>query len=516
MVSTVDDVFGGRYELGELLGSGGTGTVRRAHDPVLDRPVAIKLLRAGAGDDVMRARLRAEAQLAGQLHHPGIAQVYDFGEDTAGGESAPYIVMQYVEGTSLWQVLRDRRTLPPDEVMGLVAQVAEALQVAHEAGIVHRDLKPGNMLLTPDGRVVLVDFGIARSADTEPLTMTGTIVGTADYISPEQAAGRPATGQSDLYALGLVAYECLTGHKPFRRESEVATALAHLKDEAPPLPDGTPSGVRSLVGQLMRKDPRERPRDAAEVARRARTLEEGTGVVLPPPAPATPHKDSPLTRVLQRPALRSRQALLSRTTLPSRTTLFSRTTLRSRKAYMAAAVLVAALAGSVFAAARPAPSTVPDLRGMSVAEAMRTLHDRGIGAERRAVDASGHHRGDVLGQQPAPGSRVADDTVVVLKFASGKVDLAAADLLGKGYAEASRELASLGLVATRVDEPRYEGIGSVVAVGPTGRLSSGSTVTLTVAVPHPAPPAPPAPVTHHPREHGPEEHGHHHKGHGHH
>ena len=490
MVSTVDDLFGGRYELGELLGSGGTGSVRRAHDPVLDRPVAIKLLRSGAGDDVMRARLRAEAQLAGQLQHPGIAQVYDFGEDASGGEAAPYIVMQYVQGASLWQVLRDRRSLPPHEVMDIVAQVAAALQVAHEAGIVHRDLKPGNMLLTPEGRVVLVDFGIARSADTEPLTMTGTIVGTADYISPEQAAGRPATGRSDLYALGLVAYECLTGHKPFRRESEVATALAHLRDEAPPLPDGVPSGVRSLVGQLMRKDPGERPEDAAEVARRALALKERSGVVLPPPAllPAPRDTGAALTSVLQRPL---------------------RPVLRSRRVYVAAAVLVAAVAGSMFVAARPAASTVPDLRGMSVAAAMRTLHEEGIGAQRRVVDAPDSHRGDVLGQQPAPGTRAEDDTVVVLRVASGKVDLVEADLLGKTYARAARDVVAMGLVPVRVDEPRYEGVGSVVAVAQTGRLPLGSTVTLTVAVPHPAPPAP---VTHH--RHGDEEHGHGHgKGH---
>ena len=505
MVSTVDDLFGGRYELGELLGSGGTGSVRRAHDPVLDRPVAIKLLRSGAGDDVMRARLRAEAQLAGQLHHPGIAQIYDFGEDTSGDEVAPYIVMQYVRGTSLWQVLRDRRTLPPDEVMDIVAQVAAALQVAHGAGIVHRDLKPGNMLLTPEGRVVLVDFGIARSADTEPLTMTGTIVGTADYISPEQAAGRPATGRSDLYALGLVAYECLTGHKPFRRESEVATALAHLRDEAPPLPDGVPAGVRSLVGQLMCKEPGDRPQDAAEVGRRALVLKEPSGVVLPPPAPlpAARHTDNPLTAVLRRPrpALRSVPALRS---LPA---------LRSRRVYVATAVLVAAVAGSMFVAARPAVSRVPDLRGMSVAAAMRTLHDRGIEAERRPVDDPDSHRGAVLGQQPAPGTQAEDDTVVVLRVASGKVDLADGALLGKTYEQAARDLVALGLVPTRVDEPRYEGVGSVVAVGPTGRLALGSTVTVTVAVPHPAPPAP---VTHHVRaHHAPKPHGHH-KGHKHH
>ena len=168
----------------------------------------------------------------------------------------------------------------------------------------------------------------------------------------------------------------------------------------------------------------------------------------------------------------------------------------------------------MFVAARPAVSRVPDLRGMSVAAAMRTLHDRGIEAERRAVDDPDSHRGAVLGQQPAPGTQAEDDTVVVLRVASGKVDLADGALLGETYEQAARDLVALGLVPTRVDEPRYEGVGSVVAVGPTGRLPLGSTVTLTVAVPHPAPP--PAPVTHHVRSHhAPKPHGHH-KGHKHH
>ena len=196
--------------------------------------------------------------------------------------------------------------------------------------------------------------------------------------------------------------------------------------------------------------------------------------------------DHPLTRVLQSPVLGSRRMLGSREVLGS------------RKVYVAAAVLVAAVAGSLFVAARPAASQVPDLRGMSVAAAMRTLHDRGIGAERRAVDAPDSHRGDVLGQQPAPGTHAEDDTVVVLRVASGRVDLVDGDLLGESYAQASRDVTAMGLVPTRVDEPRYEGLGSVVAVGPSGRLPLGSTVTLTVAVPHPAPPAP---VKHHERSH---------------
>ena len=213
--------------------------------------------------------------------------------------------MQYVEGTSLWQVLRERRTLPPVEVMDIVAQVAAALEVAHEAGIVHRDLKPANMLVTPEGRVVLVDFGIARTLDADPLTLTGTIVGTADYISPEQSEGRSATSRSDLYSLGMVAYECLSGRKPFRRDSDVATALAHMVDEAPPLGPNVPEDVRALVERMIAKDPEDRPADAAEVAARASALAGpparrgspgrrrrppggGAGHGAAPPAPASP------------------------------------------------------------------------------------------------------------------------------------------------------------------------------------------------------------------------------------
>ena len=209
-------LLSGRYRLNHLIAVGGMGEVWAADDIRLARVVALKILRPElTGDQEFVERFRTEARITASLNHPGIAQVYDYGEEAAADEPAPYIVMQYVEGTSLWQVLRERRTLPATEVMDIVAQVAAALQVAHEAGIVHRDLKPANMLVTPEGRVVLVDFGIARTMDAEPLTLTGTIIGTADYISPEQSEGRPATSRSDLYSLGMVAYESLTGLIPF-------------------------------------------------------------------------------------------------------------------------------------------------------------------------------------------------------------------------------------------------------------------------------------------------------------
>ena len=458
--------FGGRYALGEVLGSGGSGVVRLAHDTVLDRPVAIKLLKAGADDEVLRARLRAEAQLAGSLQHPGIAQIFDYGEADTEGDATPYIAMQYVEGTSLWSILRDRRTLPVEEVMGLVAQIARALQAAHDAGIVHRDLKPSNVLVTHEGRAVLVDFGIARSSDADPLTSTGTIVGTADYVSPEQCAGHSATALSDVYSLGMLSYECLTGHKPFHRESPVATALAHLNEPAPTLPDDVPDPVRQLVAAMVEKDPADRPSSAAEVAERAAALSgavtdatramavSGAAPVLPPPP--TP----------------ARKAAV-------RTPPWRREALRSRRIQVSAAAVAVTVAVTVFVAARPSAPVVPDVDGLTWSEASALLEERGLEAEREPTDGSSADRGTVLGSEPEAGERV-DDGTVVLSVASGRVVLATDDVAGLTYAEAARELVRLGLVPARRDVPRPGGDGTVVTAVPSGRMAVGTMVTLNV------------------------------------
>ncbi len=201
---------------------------------MLDRVVAIKIIRPHlAGDENVRARLRVEAQLAGKLHHPGIVDVFDYGEDEEDGKPVPFLVMPLIDGAPLSALLAERGPLSTGETMAIVAEIAAALHTAHEAGIVHRDLKPGNILVTPDARVMLVDFGIAHAAGGEPLTQTGALIGTADYLSPEQAAGRTATPASDLYALGVVAYICLSGNLPFHRDSDIATALAHIQADIP-------------------------------------------------------------------------------------------------------------------------------------------------------------------------------------------------------------------------------------------------------------------------------------------
>ncbi|MET0820027.1 MAG: serine/threonine protein kinase [Aeromicrobium sp.] len=304
----MSQMLNGRYELGDVVGAGGMGAVYRATDTRLGRTVAVKALRGGAlADEVARARMRSEARLASTVHHPGVAQVYDYDDCSSTHGGMAFIVMEYVEGRSLAEMLRADGRLPVGQVMAVVQQVAEALTAAHAAGVVHRDLKPGNIMLTTTGRAVLVDFGIASSAASEPLTETGALIGTADYLSPEQAAGRPATPRSDLYSLGVVAYQCLTGTSPFRRDHHVATALAHLQDELPALDPSVPHEVRELVQHLAEKNPADRPADAAEVAVRATRVVPARPVGIPPTTELPP----PARKRVRRPvALYSGVALV--------------------------------------------------------------------------------------------------------------------------------------------------------------------------------------------------------------
>ena len=206
--------LGGRYRLDEPVASGGAGQVWRALDLVLERQVAVKLLRPdAAGDHEARVRFRAEARNASRLSHPGIAQVYDYGEH--GSPDVPFLVMELVEGLSLAGVLA-AGPLAPGRAMDLIAQAAAGLHAAHSAGLVHRDIKPANLLITRDGRVKITDFGIASVTRGEPLTCTGILVGTPAYLAPERVAGGSAIPASDLYSLGVVGFECLTGAPPFR------------------------------------------------------------------------------------------------------------------------------------------------------------------------------------------------------------------------------------------------------------------------------------------------------------
>jgi serine/threonine-protein kinase len=264
--------FGGRYELSSRIAIGGMGEVWKATDLVIGRTVAIKILKDEyLGDPGFLERFRAEARHAALVNHEGIANVFDYGEE----EGSAYLVMELVPGEALSTILEREHMLSTDRVLDIVAQTAPALQAAHAAGLVHRDIKPGNLLITPDGRVKITDFGIARIADQVPLTATGQVMGTVQYLSPEQASGQPASPTTDIYSLGIVAYECLAGKRPFSGESQVAIAMAQINETPPDLPVTVAEPVRNLVLSCIAKKPEDRPSSTGNLARAAMALRRG-------------------------------------------------------------------------------------------------------------------------------------------------------------------------------------------------------------------------------------------------
>ena len=272
MRPTAGLMLGGRYELQSRIAIGGMGEVWEATDHVIGRTVAAKILKDEyLGDPGFLERFRAEARHAALVNHEGIANVYDYGEE----EGSAYLVMELVPGEPLSTILEREHGLSVDKTLDIVTQTASALQAAHSAGLVHRDIKPGNLLITPEGRVKITDFGIARIADQVPLTATGQVMGTVQYLSPEQASGHPASPATDIYSLGIVAYECLAGRRPFTGESQVAIAMAQINDTAPELSSDIPVPVRNLVFACIAKNPEDRPVSAAHLARAAHALRQG-------------------------------------------------------------------------------------------------------------------------------------------------------------------------------------------------------------------------------------------------
>ncbi|MEV4413063.1 serine/threonine-protein kinase [Catellatospora sp. NPDC049609] len=259
--------LGGRYELVDLIARGGMGEVWRADDLVLGRRVAVKALLPNlAADPGFAARFRAEARAMAALSHPGIVEIYDYGH----ADEVAYLVMQFVEGESLSSLIGRDGALAPGPAMRLLAQAADAIHAAHVRGIVHRDVKPSNLLLRPDGRLALTDFGIARIVAADRLTAADEILGTASYLAPEQVTGDPVGPATDVYALGVVAYELVTGDRPFTGDTPLAVALQHVNDDPPELPPGVPAPVRALIVRALAKEPDHRWPTAAALARAAR------------------------------------------------------------------------------------------------------------------------------------------------------------------------------------------------------------------------------------------------------
>ncbi|SFF04373.1 protein kinase domain-containing protein [Blastococcus tunisiensis] len=396
---------GGRYELLALLATGGMGQVWRARDTVLDRPVAVKVLRSEyTGNPTFLARFRAEARHTAALAHRNIAALHDYGEvpaDDAAPEHVAYLVMELVEGEALCDVLAREPRLPVGRTLDLLQQAASGLAAAHAAGVVHRDVKPGNILVADDGTVKITDFGIAWSAASVPLTQTGQVVGTAHYLSPEQAAGGKAGPASDVYALGVIGYECLAGRRVFDGENSVQVALMQVRDTPDPLPEDVPENVRRLVDRALLKDPAARFADGA--AFRDAVTDVLAGRMLPRPSAGS-----------TRPLIAGEPVVL-----PWR-----------RRAVRVLAPLAAVVAGAGIALAgsqlldSPPPPAVEeagsapvvlvaeDFVGRPVGEVEAELGARGLAVERAVEETDAQEPGLVTGVSPTGAVRQGQTVIV--------------------------------------------------------------------------------------------------------
>lgn len=430
-----------RYRLESRIAAGAVGEVWRADDLVLGRPVAVKVLQEGyASHPQTLARFRAEARHAGALTHPGVAQVYDYSETGPAGR--PYLVLELVDGPSLAGVLAGG-PLDPAVTMDVVAQVAAGLAAAHAAGLVHRDIKPANLLIGRDGLVKITDFGIAHAAGSAPITQVGTLVGTPAYLAPERGAGEPATAASDLYSLGIVAYECLAGSTPFHGTPlEVATANRY--GSLPPLPAAVPAPVAALVTDLTAKDPAARPGSAAAVAARAAQLRDamngGRNVLSGRPA------------TLPSAAITSPTAVLPDLQVPATQMLD----------WPAAAPQVPSAAGR-----RPGRARAGWVAGLAIA----------------LVALAGWLLVSAVRQSAPPPAAAPPASPAVRTQGPPTVNVNAAVLVGRPVSAVRQQLAERGL-RPRVIRSVTGGQrpGTVVSVQPAGRVAEGSVITVTAAV----------------------------------
>ena len=495
---TVDEnVVGERYELGDLLGRGGMAEVRRAVDQRLGRPVAVKQLRADlATDPTFQARFRREAQSAAGLNHPTIVAVYDTGEETdpRTGISIPYIVMELVEGPTLRDVLRDGRKILPERALELTQGVLDALSYSHKAGIIHRDIKPANVMLTPTGGVKVMDFGIARAvADTSAtMTQTAAVIGTAQYLSPEQARGETVDARSDIYSAGCLLYELLVGRPPFIGESPVSVAYQHVREAPVPPSQLDPvisADIDTVTLRALAKDPADRYQSAREMkADIARVLagHQATAVVPRVVAGAAVGGGDAPTRVVP--------SAVVATAVPEEPELEDEEPGRAGKIALITLLILAVLGAASYAAWQvwgPGGSAnrvvVPKVLTYNEQQATEQITGVGLRIVVKRVNAEKETADQVVAQNPAAGLKVDPNTAVTVTINDGpKTGVIPDGLLGGDVDTATKALSDAGFapkqVAAKNEKPTTRE-GEVISLSPKPGATAdlGSTVTVTYA-----------------------------------
>ncbi|WP_063059437.1 Stk1 family PASTA domain-containing Ser/Thr kinase [Nocardia sienata] len=489
---TTPKMLSSRYELGEIIGFGGMSEVHKARDLRLNRDVAIKVLRADlARDPTFYLRFKREAQNAAALNHPAIVAVYDTGEAEIDGGPLPFIVMEYVDGDTLRDIVRNEGPLPPRRAMEVVADVCAALDFSHKAGIVHRDMKPANIMINRAGAVKVMDFGIARAiADAaNPMTATAAVIGTAQYLSPEQARGETVDARSDVYSVGCVLFEILTGQPPFTGDSPVAVAYQHVRED-PRLPslvyEGVPRELDSVVLEAMAKNPANRYQSAAEM--RADLIR-----VLGGQKPGAPMvmTDEDRTTMLG-PADGSGRGYRGGDEDDHYDDYGHDSAGRSRRtAYIAAGVVAAVVAAfGLFwvllgPGSRPDQVAVPDLSNTSATEAQKKLDSLGFDVAVQEKPDGKISAGNVIATQPLGGSRADEGSTITVQVSTGPQQVPVPRLTGLSQQDAEQELNNVGLQANpevKREPSSAQDKDKVIGQDPSPgiEMDAGSQITLTI------------------------------------
>ncbi|GAA2140786.1 Stk1 family PASTA domain-containing Ser/Thr kinase [Streptomyces synnematoformans] len=496
--------LGGRYELGQVLGRGGMAEVYLAHDTRLGRTVAVKTLRTDmARDPSFQARFRREAQSAASLNHPAIVAVYDTGEDYIDGVSIPYIVMEYVDGSTLRELLHSGRKLLPERTLEMCTGILQALEYSHRSGIVHRDIKPANVMLTRTGQVKVMDFGIARAMGDSGMTMTQTaaVIGTAQYLSPEQAKGEQVDARSDLYSTGCLLYELLTGRPPFVGDSPVAVAYQHVREEAQPPsafdPEVTPE-MDAIVMKALVKDPDYRYQSADEMRADIDAALEGLPVAATAAMGAAGYAaDTPTTAMSPQngygtsmlPPARDDDGGMGYEERPGRRRQKRSGTTSTVLLILACViVLVGAIfiGKSLFGSQGEDPVTVPDVVGEKFPEAQNSMSNLKLTLTKSGEERCDQPKGAVCSTSPAAGEEVERGSTVtaVVSKGAGVQKVTVPDVTGLSADEAEDTLRDEGFDVEQEDQESSEPEGEVLDQDPEAdtKAAKGSLVTLTVAV----------------------------------
>jgi beta-lactam-binding protein with PASTA domain len=505
-------LLGGRYELGGILGRGGMADVRVGRDLRLGRTVAIKQLRPDlASDETFQARFRREAQSAAALNHPSVVAVYDTGEaPDIHDNHIPYIVMEFVDGQTLRDILRDGRKLLPERALSITSDVLSALDYSHRQGIIHRDIKPANVMLTPSGQVKVMDFGIARALADASMTQTAAVIGTAQYLSPEQARGEQVDARSDIYSTGCLLYELLTGRPPFIGESPVSVAYQHVREEARPPSQFNPdvSGtIDNIVAKSLAKKVDDRYQSAADMRADIERAIAGQAVAAPTAAGAPAASATTVGAVEALSGLSGNQNATqvtdavrggpptmagNRPNLPPPGRRAQRpNSNRSKTTFWVLAVLALLLLGTAaWALLRDqtpevATTAVPDVTGQTYDEASSQLEAANFQVEKTEQADDTVAEGDVISQDPSGGTELEAGATVTLTVSTGKEKVAIPRLSGYTYDDAKDLLEGdrYGLQVEKSEQdssaPEDEVINSNPPEGT--EVDKGSTVTLLVS-----------------------------------